>query len=44
MRFLLTLALAALIGFTAITAMQYAAELILGTRHAHAAAIDVQTR
>ena len=44
MRFLLALAVATLIGFAAITAMQYAAEMILGARHAHAAAIDAQTR
>jgi hypothetical protein len=44
MRFLLTLALAVLIGFTAFTALQYAADALLGARHAHAAAIDAQTR
>jgi hypothetical protein len=44
MRFLYAAAVAIIIGFAAITAMQYAADALIGARHAHAAAIDVQTR
>ena len=44
MRFILALTLAAILGFTSFTAMQYAADALLGARHAHAAAIDAQTR
>jgi hypothetical protein len=44
MRFLLAAAVAVLIGFAALTAMQYAADALLGARSAHAAAIDTQTR
>lgn len=44
MRFLTVMIVAAMLGYAAITALQYAADTLTGSRVARVAAIDIQTR
>lgn len=44
MRFLTVMIVAAMLGYAAITAMQYAAGTLTDSRDARVAAIDMQTR
>jgi hypothetical protein len=44
MRFLTVMIVAAMLGYAAVTALRYAADMLTGSRDARVAAIDLQTR